>query len=207
MAMSLDAKIGSHPLESDQERRSYGFTNKDDQEHVRALLKSADAVITGANSMRASSGAWNQKNAKGVFPVWIIMSRSGLDDSLKFWDQVDIPRVLIGSGIRPQSDRQKNSGVIFVDSLNKHPAKTAKEWLDSQKIETCLLFGGGEINQLFYSENLVDELKITICPIIVGTLDAPSFVAPGLPAKKHLTLMSSNALGNHVFLSYSVQKH
>ena len=64
MAASLDGKIAAHSKESDGARRSYGFTNKDDQEFVRQQLLTADAVITGANSLRASGSAWEVKNSR-----------------------------------------------------------------------------------------------------------------------------------------------
>jgi 5-amino-6-(5-phosphoribosylamino)uracil reductase len=202
MAVSLDGKIGLHSHESDKARRDYGFTNLEDQEFVRTQLKNADAVITGANSLTASGAAWQVVNHRGRYADWIVFSNDGLDPALKFWQQNEIQRALVSKA--PVTNDL--NGVANWCYGNDQPARFVLNKLQELGYENILLFGGGSINRLFYDEGLVDFLKITVCPIIIGALDAACFVNPSLTSPTRLDLISSHVSGNHVFLNYKVHK-
>lgn len=204
MAVSLDGKISAGPVESDQDRRTYGFTNKVDQEHVRSLILEADAIITGANSMRASSGAWEQANRHGKYPLWIVATTKGLSPNLRFWKQGRIPRWVVSE--KPLSGEGVDPKVIHKASMGKPLALFIYEELSVLNVDTVLLFGGGAINALFYEAGLVDELKITICPIVVGSSSASNFVDPRLLHPRSFRLMSSQVVESHVFLNYQTIK-
>ena len=205
MAVSLDGRIGKHALESDVERREYNFTNEDDREWVRDLLTQADAVVTGANSLRASGRAWDVKNDHGRCPTWVVLSKHGLDESLPFWNQRNVDRVLVSS-VELQQDLCRSKDVTSWILPNEGIASALVKRLESQKLNRVLLFGGGAINKLFYQEGLVDFAKITLSPLIIGGLESPHFVDPGLPSCIKMTLMSSVIKGSLVFLTYQVQK-
>ena len=205
MAASLDGKIAGHSLESDRERRDYGFTNKADQEFVRHQLTTADAVVTGANSLRASQGAWQVPNQKGRCATWVVLTRAGLDPSLRFWGQSEVPKWIV----TPAPDL-----VIPADPANRlivippteNPAPLIAKELKDAGYEKILLFGGGHVNRLFYEAGLVDELFLTLCPLMLGTPAASSLLAPPLSKATHFRLVSSNNVGDLVFLNYTVNK-
>ena len=71
---------------------------------------------------------------------------------------------------------------------------------------TVLLFGGGEINRMFYQAGLVDELRLTICPIILARNGASNLVEPQLDTPVKFQLESSHVAGSLVFLKYTVLK-
>ena len=204
MAVSLDGRIGKHAIESDHERRAYHFTNLDDREFVRDQLRQADAVITGANSLRASGSTWQVLNDKGVNPAWIVFTTRGLDEGLEFWRQTNVERVLV-SPVPVQGDMCRKSGVenflIQENDLNSLiPLLEARGW------RRVLLFGGGSINKMFYKNGLVDFAKITLCPVIIGGVNAPYFVDPGLPSPVSFRAISSELRGDLVFLNYEIKK-
>lgn len=205
MAMSLDGRIGKHSLESDGARRSYGFTNMDDREWVREQLVKADAVITGANSLRASGSTWKLLNDQGRTPTWIVMTTQGIDPSLPFWQQHDVDRVLV-SPHAVQPDLCLKHRVENWQTGDQNPAHYIIQRLESLGHHRVLLFGGGAVNKIFYEQNLVDYAKLTICPMIVGVPNAPNFVDPGLSHDVKLGLVSSVAKGNLIFLTYKIQK-
>lgn len=204
MAVSLDGRIGKHALECDNQRRAYDFTNADDSEWVREQLTTADAVITGANSMRASGATWRVTNDRGRFPTWIVLTQEGLDKGLPFWKQHDVDRVLV-SPSAVQSDLCQMSGVESWISGLENPAKLIVQRLEEQNLSRVLLFGGGMVNNLFYEAGLVNFAKVTLCPIIIGALASPYFVNPGLSHEVKLSLIASVAKGNLVFLTYKIQ--
>ena len=205
MAVSLDGRIGKHKLESDYERHSYNFTNEDDKNWVREQLAKADAVITGANSLRASREAWEVLNDRGQYAAWIVLTKSGLAEDLPFWAQRKVRRVLV-STVSIQENHCQANGVepLIVKSGNEAAATLA--FLESQNLKRILLFGGGMINKMFYESNLVDFAKITLCPQIIGGLTSPNFVDPGLSHSVKMELISSVCKGSLVFLTYKIQK-
>lgn len=204
MAVSLDGLIGKHALESDVERRAYDFTNMDDRDFVREQLERADAVITGANSLRASGSTWRVNNDRGVNPIWVVLTTEGLDASLDFWTQHDVRRVLVSPSPVNESLCSKHGVENWV-----FPEQTARRVVDrlySESLTRVLLFGGGAINKLFYEEGLVDFAKITLCPVIISGVKSPHFVNPGLSHPVHMTCISSVLKGDLVFLTYKVKK-
>lgn len=205
MAVSLDGRIGKHALESDSQRRVYNFTNEDDRNWVRQQLTNADAVVTGANSLRASGSAWDVQNDKGVNPAWIVLSKAGLDESLPFWTQKNIMRALV-SPFEVQSNHCLEKGVEHWLFGEENPARYIVRRLEEKNLTRVLLFGGGAVNNLFYEEGLVDFAKITLCPLIIGALSSPNFVNPGLTRDVNMTLVSSVVKGSLIFLTYKIQK-
>jgi len=204
MAASLDGRIASQPGESDQTRRSLGFTNADDREHLRGLLVEADAVIVGASSLVASGGAWELTNDRGVLPLWAVLTNSGLPADTRFLQQERVPRWLVSKAPLPgfkSSPTLKN--LVYDDAP---PASVLAAALATTGAERVLLFGGGEVNRVFYQEGLVDELILTLCPLLVGSEAAIPLVKPPLLNAVRFTLLASQVKGNLVFLTYKVQK-
>lgn len=204
MAISLDGMIGKHALESDSERRAYDFTNMDDREFVREQLEQADAVITGANSLRASGSTWVVTNDRGANPAWIVFTTRGLDEGLEFWRQKNVRRIVV-SPVSVQSALCHASGVEnWIYSEKNLPEFMAR--LSSEGLIRVLLFGGGAINKIFYEQGFVDFAKITLCPLIIAGLKSPHFVDAGLSRPVHLQAISSVLRGDLVFLTYKVKK-
>jgi len=207
MASSIDGKIALHDTESDAERRNYGFTNKDDQEFVRSMLETADAVVTGAKSLRASGGAWQVRNQRGKLPAWIVLTTSGIAPDLKFWDQRETERWLVSPRPLPGHDEGRTGVRNLVLDPSADPAVFVRDAMIQRGFSTVLLFGGGAVNRLFYRAGLVDELRLTICPIILATKAASSLVDPEITSPVNLRLDASHALGSLVFLKYAVLKN
>jgi 5-amino-6-(5-phosphoribosylamino)uracil reductase len=204
MAITLDGMIGKHALESDVERRAYDFTNLDDREFVRQQLEQADAVITGANSLRASGGTWRVLNDRGVNPAWIVLTTKGLQEELDFWKQSNVRRVLVS----PSPVNEACCAKYGVENWI-YPEQTAYrivQRLEREGLTRVLLFGGGSINKLFYENGFVDFAKITVCPLIISGVNSPRFVDLGLTNPVSLQCISSVLKGDLVFLTYKVKK-
>lgn len=207
MAMSLDGAVAAGREEPDSQRQRYRFGVDEDKRHVEGLLAQADAVIVGGRTLRARGGAWEVPGPHGRFPRWVVLTESGLDPSLPFWGQTHIERWVVTPGLsgkeRTPIGQENLRQLSYGD---QDPAVWTYEALEASDCQTVLLFGGGEINWIFYAAGLVDELKLTLCPTILGCSTGVPLVRPPLPAPVDFTLESSQVKSDLVFLSYKVQK-
>ena len=197
MAASIDGCISLTHDEPDQQRRSYGFTNIADRQLLQQELYKCDAVIIGARSVRSANGLRTTKNHRDKYPLWTVLTRSG-DVGQHFWQQDDIERWLVAPA--PLAEK-KGVHYHYYDN-NQDPARFVYGQLQTQGFENVLLFGGGEVNRLFYRQQLVDELAITICPFIFAGANSSRFVAASLPQPVALQLLSCQQVDQHLFLRY-----
>ncbi|CAN5825527.1 dihydrofolate reductase family protein [soil metagenome] len=76
-------------------------------------------------------------------------------------------------------------------------------------IERLVVMGGGELVASLLAEGLIDELYLTVCPLLIGGKTAPTpvgglgFTLPRTPQRK---LESARVEGNEVFLHYRVSR-
>ena len=213
MAVSLDGRISTFPQESALERARSGFTNLADFDFLMQELAHKDCVITGAHSLRSEGKVPVVRRATaGGSPYvdWIVMTRKGLAQTLEFFQQDTLNRFVLSPAalVEQKVEQQKaeRSGVSFLTYDPQAFAPWFLQFCATRGYEKIALFGGGQINALFYRENLVDELYLTLCPKIVGQKDASYFVNPELPHAVALRLMSSQVWDHHVLLGYKVLK-
>jgi len=202
MAASLDAHIAGSEEESDEQRRSYGFTNEVDRKFVRQQIQTCDAIITGASSMRASGSAWPEMGKSGRPPHWYVYSRSGLKEGLAFWAQSDFPRTIVSPNAFSSFYDRRVENLVYGETS---AATAVYKDLIQKGYQKVLLFGGGYINKLFYEEGLVDELLLTVCPLFVGNPAAPQLVTGQLSNKVFFRLNGCQIDGDFAFLSYTVK--
>ncbi|MBP6217967.1 MAG: dihydrofolate reductase family protein [Oligoflexales bacterium] len=207
MAASLDGRIAAQTIENSEERKKFGLSNEDDQAFLRSELRQADAVILGSRSILADGQLIEGINDKGQQALWVLFTTKGLPATLPFWRQTHIPRILVSPqplNPVPKLDKTPGAGApVNWTYGQQHPARFVYEKLQDIGIERVLLFGGGQINALFYEQKLVSELKLTLAPILVGK-DTPFFVQPELSSERRFKLLSVDARSSFVYLHYEV---
>lgn len=83
-------------------------------------------------------------------------------------------------------------------------AKTSR-----RPVKQLLVMGGGELVASLLADDLIDELYLTICPLLIGGKTAPTPVGGlgfTLPRTPRLSLKSSRVEGDEVFLHYLVDR-
>ncbi|MFL5943037.1 MAG: RibD family protein, partial [Gaiellaceae bacterium] len=79
--------------------------------------------------------------------------------------------------------------------------------LAERGVERLMVEGGGTVHTQFLTDDIVDELQLTVAPVFVGDSEAPRFVRDGVfpwnPAKR-AELVDVRKLGDVVLLRYAL---
>jgi 5-amino-6-(5-phosphoribosylamino)uracil reductase len=176
-----------------------------------------------------------EEQGKPPQPVQIVCSRSReFDPNWRFFQQ-PVPRWLLtghdadvsngqdarstrdelscGTGILPVAKRLIDNGTIcqFDRTLTTKTIEGEIDWIDAfQQLEALgikrlAILGGGKLVASVLAAGLIDELWLTVCPLILGGVDAPTpvegkgFLADLAPK---LELLAVKQVGGEVFLHY-----
>ena len=122
-----------------------------------------------------------------------------------------------GTGILPVHKSLIDNGAIgkFDRTLTTNTIAGEIDWIDAfQQLETLgierlAILGGGKLVASVLAAGLIDELWLTVCPLILGGVDAPTpvegkgFLADLAPK---LELLAVKQVGGEVFLHYRVDQ-
>jgi 5-amino-6-(5-phosphoribosylamino)uracil reductase len=214
LATSADGKI------ADVEKSAARFGSANDKKHLEKQIATADAVLFGGGTLRAYGTTMRitstqlletrEKLGKPSQPAQIVCSRSlDLDPNFPFFQQ-PVPRWLLTStkteNIESNPLKNKFEKIIFAaNEEGKIDWDRAFQQLLDLGIKRLAILGGGQIVGSLITANLIDELWLTICPLILGGTDAPTtvegtgFIASMAP---RLQLLEVETIGQEVFLHY-----
>ncbi|MBO0352218.1 RibD family protein [Phormidium pseudopriestleyi FRX01] len=216
LAMSADGKI------SDSVRSPILFGSPQDKTHLEQQVAAADAVITGAGTFRVKGTAMRilnpdlmaqrEREGKPPQPVQIVASASGnLDRNIPFFQQ-PISRWLLTTptGAEPW---QNHPG--FDKILATQTPSGSVDWHDALQqianlgIKKLAILGGGNLVASLLAEDLIDELWLTICPLLLGGSAAPTPVdGSGFSTQTapRLELLEVKTIDAEVFLHYRLRR-
>lgn len=214
LAMSADGKI------SDRGRSPARFGSAADQAHLEEQVSLADVVIFGAGTLRAYGTtmsvrspellAQRQARSQPPQPVQIVCSASGdLDPEVRFFSQ-PVPRWLLTTeeGARLWGERG-GFEKVWVSPERQGGMDWPEVWRSLSRFgfERVAVLGGGAMSAAVFEAGLVQELWLTVCPFVLGGVNAPTpvdgagFLAEAAP---RLRLRSLEQHGDEVFLRYDV---
>ena len=221
LAMTADGKI------ADRDRSPARFSTAADQSHLEQQIALVDAVVFGAGTLRAYGTSLpisnpqllqaRQQKSKPLQPVHIVCSASAsLDPHLRFFSQ-SLPRWLLTTAAGAQSWQESESGferIIVADAKkpdHDSPIDLIKAFaqLVELGIEKVAILGGGQLVASLLAQQLIDEVWLTVCPLILGGVDAPTSVeGTGLLAQQaqSLELLSVERIDQEIFLHYRLQQ-
>ncbi len=198
--INMVATIDGKTVIGDRDDSVIGLGSKVDQELMDRIERAADAVLIGGQTLRATPKTWNPK-----VPVRIGISRSGdVPFDSQFFAAKDCQSYLACPFNLildlPDHVQRINAGEDAVD-----PVWLARYLRQDLEIERLHILGGSEINALFLSHDLVDELFLTVAPKVKLGRDLPTY-AGGDPLPKdalqNYELVEHHAVGSEVFLRY-----
>ena len=227
LAMSADGKI------TDFRRSPARFGSGADKTHLEKQIAYSDAVLLGAGTLRAYGTTLTVsqpillenriKRGKPPQPVHIVLSQSAdLNPEIKFFQQ-PIERWLLtttrGAGFWQRREQTLYSAqectpkfdqiMIFDTPTGKVDTSAALQHLTSLHITRLAILGGGELVASLLQSDLIDELWLTVCPLILGGASAPTpvegvgFLSQLAPK---LELLEVEQVEQEVFLHYRLQR-
>ncbi|MGD1084278.1 MAG: dihydrofolate reductase family protein [Verrucomicrobiota bacterium] len=212
-AMTADGKIA--PARG----RYVPFGSRRDQRHLLELRATADAVMAGArtvDSFPVNLGPGPAKYRRlrirrglAEHNLRVIVSGAGtIDPRAEIFRRRFSPILILTTGrvskarlrrLRELADKVK---IFGRDKLN---LRAALQWLRKEwGVRRLLCEGGGELNAALFEAGLVNEIHLTICPVIFGGRHSPT-LSGGAGVKRlaraaRLEFVSMKRAGGEIFL-------
>ena len=193
---------------------SGGLHGPGDKEIFDSLRMVCDALIVGRSTVKAENydalrlsepaRRWRREHGLPEFPLMVIVSDT-LDfdlDQLVFSD-APIPPIVITHGRAP-ADRVKGVAEVVVTGADRIDLTAMITELNARGATQLLSEGGPRLLGLLAAADLVDEVCLTISPLLVG--GGPGRISAGPPTiPRPMSLRHVLSLQNMLFLRYARQ--
>jgi riboflavin-specific deaminase-like protein len=213
MAMTADGKIAT------ANRAVSSFGSRRDQRHLLELRATADAVMAGARTV--DSGPINLgpgparyrrlrlERGLAEYNLRIIVSRSAtVNLNAEIFRHRFSPIIVLTTREAPARRVEALRHVadeVHVCGDREIDFHGALSWLRRRwKVKRLICEGGGELNDALIRAGLVDELHLTICPVVFGGRTAPTIAGGGglrsLADAGRVQIQSAKRCGREIFL-------
>ncbi len=199
------------------------FGSARDQEHLLELRAAADAVMSGARTVDLGPVKLGPGGAKyrrhrlkrGLteYNLRIVVSGSGtLNPGAEIFRHRFSPIIILTTERAPRNklrQLQRLADEVKICGDRELDFDYALRWLRQQwQVQRLLCEGGGEINAALFEAGLVNEIHLTLCPVIFGGRAAPTLADgrgfPELAEAARLKISSQKRVGDELFLVYQV---
>jgi len=175
-AMTIDGKIATKNGDSE-------LSDKVDWKEVHKLRTQVDAIMVGKDTILKDNPKLHIKyyNHKGYHRIVLDSNLTiPIESNVISFQQEIYPTIICTTEnvpiIKQKPYEDKGVKIIKAGSGKRVDVIKLLPMLKSYGINSILLEGGGNLNWSFIQNNLVDDIRLTIAPWIVGGKDAKSLV-------------------------------
>ena len=212
-AVTVDGKV------STASHTPSGFTSPFDKHRLLEIRSLGDALMVGRNTLeidKMSMGLPDEalrrartKRGQSEYPLRVIVSNSGeLSPGLNIFQHQFSP-ILIYSTTRMPAARQTELAARAELHLSARNRVNIQEILhhlyETRQIRTLVCEGGPQLANALAELDVIDELFLTIAPILAGGTGAPGLLGtPGafLPSSRKFRLQSMKVEAGESYLHY-----
>ena len=204
MVSSVDGK-------SAVEGRASSIGSEIDRQAMRTLRSKADAVMIGAGTLRAEKVSLGLDDPHSPQPLAVIVAGSGelpLERNLAIAEGQEVLVIARADAVvHPGEHRVLRLSDLSADRSGNLELQEVLEVLKARySVELLLVEGGPTLNYSLISNQLADELYLTIAPKLLGGAPCESLgilSGPPLPPRE-LTLLSTHLAGDELFFRYAL---
>jgi 2,5-diamino-6-(ribosylamino)-4(3H)-pyrimidinone 5'-phosphate reductase len=218
VAITADGKLAP------ANRHFIPFGSRRDHDLLLTLRARSDAVMAGARTVDSPAinmGPGPKKyrdlriqSGLSAYNLRVVISgTASISPDAGIFKHRFSPILILVTGRAPKSRRrllEERGAVVKVCGEKAIDFAFALRWLRKEwNVKRLLCEGGGEINAALLEANLVDEIYVTVCPLVFGGRAAPT-LADGLGIERladatGLKIKAAERIGNELYLVYTVR--
>jgi 5-amino-6-(5-phosphoribosylamino)uracil reductase len=195
------------------------LSNDADFDRVDAVRATCDAILVGANTIRAdnprllvrSAARRAERVARGLpeSPIKVTLTgRGGLAPTAGFFTAGTTQKIVYcATPALDKTAERLESVATVVDAGEPLDLTRALADLAARGVQRLMVEGGGSMHTQFLTAGLADELHLVIAPFFVGDSAAPSFVGDGAfpHNRRHWAALAEvRQIGEVVLLRYAL---
>jgi riboflavin-specific deaminase-like protein len=194
------------------EGKSSPLGSETDRQTMRTLRSRSDAVMIGAGTLRAERLSLGLDEPSGRQPLAVIATKTGdvpLESNLIVGEHQEVLVITTQDAPKNLDDRLRESARVLRAPATPSGAINLGEALEVLRarhtVEVLLVEGGPSLNHALISQNLADELFLTLAPKLLGGTSYELLDGPAL-APIDAKLLSAHLAGSEFFLRYALSK-
>ncbi len=212
-AMTVDGKV------STAKQTPSGFTSDFDKHRLLEIRSLGDALMVGRNTLqidKMSMGLPDEalrqqriERGQSEYPIRVIISNSGkLPLNLNIFNHRFSPIVIYSTTRMPATNQTELSAKAELHLSTDDHVNLLEVLVDlyqTRQVRTLVCEGGPRLAKALAEVDVVDELFVTIAPILSGGFDAPGMLgSPGafLPSSRVYRIESMKVEANECYLHY-----
>ncbi len=216
-AMTADGKISTKNLTPSR------FTSPSDKSRLHLIRAANDAILAGRGTIEADTMSMGlsrldlreERVRQGLppEPLRVVISNEGrFDSSSKIFSYTSSSLVVLSTVRMPQDVRDAiapHCDLILFDAPTVPLRKALAMLRRDYAVNRLVCEGGGQLLRALASEDLLDEIRLTIAPVIFGGSAAPSLTGvPGelLPTPRFFRLANFAVSDGECSLHYIRQR-
>jgi 2,5-diamino-6-(ribosylamino)-4(3H)-pyrimidinone 5'-phosphate reductase len=203
-AMTLDGKIATRSRDSE-------ISSQEDLTRVHQLRASVDAIVVGVETVLADDPQLTAYRVAGKNPIRVILDSVARTPTTARVLRRDSARTLVAvteSAPKERIDALLSAGaeILVTGSGERADISSVMNILHKLGVNKVLVEGGGNVNWSLIRLGLVDEIRVSVAPVIVGGKDAVTLVeGEGMMKVSDgikLLLQRIEQYGNNIVLTY-----
>src|SRR3954447_10867307 len=187
--------------------RSRGLSSDADREVFHLLRAMADVVLVGAGTVRGENCGGAREGDRGIPLVAVVTRSLDLDPAARLFTDTRVPPIILTCAAAPADRREQLAGiadVVVAGETDVDPA-AALEALAERGLAQVICEGGPHLFGWLLAAGSVDELDLTIAPLIAG--GTAGRIVSGLASQltDPLRLLQVLEDDGHLFLRYAMR--